>query len=55
MGQKGLKNIGLFGHAGCGKTTLADGITFFCGANTRFGKVSDGTSMFDTDPDEQKS
>ena len=54
MGQKGLKNIGLFGHAGCGKTTLADGITFFCGANTRFGKVSDGTSMFDTDPDEQK-
>ncbi len=54
MGQKGLKNIGLFGHAGCGKTTLADGIAFFCGANTRFGKVSDGTSMFDTDPDEQK-
>ncbi|MEO0136682.1 MAG: elongation factor G [candidate division WOR-3 bacterium] len=54
MGQKGLKNIGFFGHAGCGKTTLADGIAFICGANTRLGKVSDGTSMFDVDPDEQK-
>lgn len=54
MGQSGLRNIGLFGHAGCGKTTIADGILYICGANSRFGKVSDGTSMFDTDPDEQK-
>lgn len=54
MGQSGLRNIGLFGHAGSGKTTIADGILFICGANSRFGKVSDGTSMFDTDPDEQK-
>lgn len=54
MGNSGLRNIGLFGHAGCGKTTIADGILYICGANSRFGKVSDGTSMFDTDPDEQK-
>ncbi len=54
MAQKGLRNIGLFGHAGSGKTTIADAIAYLCGANTRFGKVSDGTSMFDTDPDEQK-
>ncbi len=54
MGNSGLRNIGLFGHAGCGKTTIADGILYSCGANSRFGKVSDGTSMFDTDPDEQK-
>ncbi len=54
MGQKGLKNIGFFGHAGCGKTTIADAVTYLCGANTRFGKVVEGTSMFDTDPDEQK-
>lgn len=54
MGNIDLRNIGLFGHAGCGKTTIADGILYICGANSRFGKVSDGTSMFDTDPDEQK-
>ncbi|MGQ9664673.1 MAG: elongation factor G [bacterium] len=54
MGHSGLRNIGLFGHAGCGKTTIADAILYICGANSRFGKVSDGTSMFDTDPDEQK-
>lgn len=54
MGNSGLRNIGLFGHAGCGKTTIADGILYICGANSRFGNVSDGTSMFDTDPDEQK-
>jgi elongation factor G len=54
MEQTRFKNIGFFGHAGCGKTTLADGFVFLCGANTRFGKVSDGTSIFDIDPDEQK-
>jgi elongation factor G len=54
MEQIRFKNIGFFGHAGCGKTTLADGFVFLCGANTRFGKVSDGTSIFDIDPDEQK-
>ncbi|MGB9721239.1 MAG: elongation factor G [bacterium] len=54
MGYSGFRNIGFFGHAGSGKTTIADAILFVCGANTRFGKVSDGTSMFDTDPDEQK-
>jgi len=54
MENNGLRNIGFFGHAGCGKTTIADAILFVCGANTRFGKVSDNTSMFDTDPDEQK-
>ncbi len=54
MGHSGFRNIGFFGHAGSGKTTIADAILFACGANTRFGKVSDSTSMFDTDPDEQK-
>jgi elongation factor G len=54
MAEKGIRNIGLFGHAGSGKTTLADGILYLAGANTRFGKVSEKTSVFDTEPEEQE-
>ena len=53
MAEKRIKNIGLFGHAGSGKTTIADGMLFRAGANTRFGKVDEQTSMFDTEPEEQ--
>jgi elongation factor G len=52
MAGKSIKNIGLFGHASCGKTTIADAMLFITGANTRFGKVSDKTSVFDYDPEE---
>jgi elongation factor G len=54
MVEKGIRNIGLFGHAGSGKTTIADGILFLAGANTRFGKVNEKTSVFDTEPEEQE-
>ncbi len=54
MATKGIRNIGFFGHAGCGKTTIADAILYLTGANTRFGKVSEGTSVFDTEPEELK-
>jgi elongation factor G len=53
MAEKGIRNIGLFGHAGSGKTTMADGMLFRAGANTRFGKVDEQTSVFDTEPEEQ--
>jgi len=53
MTEKGIVNIGLFGHAGSGKTTIADGLLYLAGANTRFGKVSEKTSVFDTEPEEQ--
>jgi elongation factor G len=52
MTVKGIRNIGLFGHAGSGKTTIADAFLYLAGANTRFGKVSDKTSLFDFDPEE---
>ncbi len=54
MSAKGLRNVGFFGHAGSGKTTICDGILFLAGANNRFGKVSEGSSIFDTDPEELK-
>jgi elongation factor G len=54
MSAKGYRNVGFFGHAGGGKTTICDGMLFLTGANTRFGKVSEETSIFDTDPEELK-
>lgn len=46
---KNTRTFGFFGHGGSGKTTLADGVLFFTGANTRQGKVDTGTSVFDFD------
>lgn len=52
MAGKGIRNIGFFGHAGSGKTTIADALLYLTGANSRFGKVSEKTSVFDYDPEE---
>lgn len=52
MPEKSIRNIGLFGHAGCGKTTIADALVYVTGVNSRFGKTSEQTSFFDTDPEE---
>lgn len=52
MTTKCIRNIGFFGHAGCGKTTIADAFLYLAGANSRFGKVSEKTSLFDYDPEE---
>jgi translation elongation factor EF-G len=43
MAENDIRNIGLFGHAGSGKTTIADGLLYLAGANTRFGKVNEQT------------
>lgn len=47
-----IRTFGFFGHGGSGKTTLADGILFYAGANSRQGKVDAGTSVFDFDDEE---
>jgi len=54
MTAKGFRNVGFFGHAGSGKTTIADAILYLTGANTRFGKVSEKTSVFDAEPEEME-
>lgn len=54
MAEKSIRNIGLFGHAGCGKTTIADALVYITGINSRFGKVAEKTSFFDTDPEEME-
>src|SRR3990170_2905471 len=49
-----LRNVALIGHGSTGKTSLAEAMLFASGATTRLGRVEDGTTVSDWDPDEQK-
>jgi elongation factor G len=49
-----IRNIGLFAHGGAGKTSLAEAMLFASKATTRLGKVEDGNTTTDFDPDEAK-
>lgn len=42
-----IRNIGLIGQRGTGKTTLADALAFVTGANNRQGNVDEGSSISD--------
>jgi elongation factor G len=47
-----IRNVALVGHGGCGKTSLASALLFNGGAVNRLGRVEDGTTVTDFDPDE---
>jgi elongation factor G len=49
-----IRNVVLAGHAGSGKTTLADLILFKAGVVGRHGSVDNGTSVSDYRPEEQE-
>src|SRR5689334_25222276 len=49
-----LRNVAIVGHGGVGKTSLVEAMLFAAGAVTRLGKVDDGTTTTDFDPDEIK-
>ena len=53
-GLENIRNTVLLAHGGAGKTSLSEAMLFTAGAISRLGKVDDGSSTSDYDPDEIK-
>ena len=53
-GLGNIRNVVLLSHCGAGKTSLAEAVLFTAGASSRLGKVDDGSTVSDYDPDEIK-
>lgn len=47
-----IRSIAVVSHSGAGKTSLIDAMLYAAGANTRLGKVNEGTSLCDYNADE---
>jgi elongation factor G len=51
---KNQRTYAIVGHGGCGKTSLAEMLLFTAGAIARPGKIEEGTTALDTEPEELK-
>src|SRR5438477_134915 len=49
-----IRTVAVTSHGGSVKTTLVETLLYLVGTTTRLGKVDDGTSILDTDPEEHK-
>ena len=49
-----LRNVAFISHEGAGKTSLVEAALFDTGATTRLGKVEEGTTVSDFEPDERE-
>jgi elongation factor G len=49
-----IRNVALIGHRGTGKTSLNEAILFEAGVVNRLGRVEDGSTVSDGEPDEKE-
>ena len=54
IGSTAIRNVGVFGHQGNGKTSLTEAMMFESGAIDRLGRVDDGSASTDFDAEEIK-
>jgi elongation factor G len=53
-GAQRIRNIAIVGHRGSGKTSLNEAILYEAGVINRLGNVGDGSTVSDSEPDEQE-
>ena len=51
---KDIRNVCLLGHSGTGKTSLVESMLYMTGSIDRLGKVTEGNTVCDSDPEEAK-
>lgn len=49
-----IRNIALMAHSGAGKTSMAEAMLFNAGMTNRLGRVEDGNTLMDFEPEELK-